>query len=253
MFWGRSQACLAVIALGGGCLSRELETGSRCASALSCADAGVLGLDARACDACVPGEPSPCCEGELLGPCVPGHYAGEYVMPSYLPVAAGLCGLLPVFGGSTRGGYAFSLDGVRDGGALVIAPTRSCVDLTVYGDAGPPADGGTLPPVLAVSGTVDCASGHLEAEVRGYYHSISVCDTAKADDFSVKGIMTADYDPQRHTFVGGVIDLHEPSILPGTGEFGGRGTWEAPRVGPAQSPAAGCDITGRYVDFTIVP
>jgi hypothetical protein len=258
MFGGRAQASLAVVALGVGCLSRDLDTGARCSGDLVCADAGAQGLDARACDACacdacVGGGPAPCCEGEGLGPCAPGHYTGEYVMPSYLPVAAGLCGLLPVFGGSTRGGYAFSLDGERDGGTLVIAPSRSCVDLTVYDDAGSATDGGTLPPVLSLSGTVDCTSGRLEAEVRGYYHTISVCETAKADDFSVKGTMTADYDPVRRAFVGGVIDLHEPGILPGTGEFGGRGTWEAPRTGPARGAAASCDITGRFVDFTIVP
>lgn len=245
---GLRRLCLLLASAGlSACLSRELDTGR-----LPTHDAG-------SCSSCAPGLDGGCtCSLTAeLGACRVGQYRGVVDIPEYKPAAAGVCGLFPLFGGAGRGEWTFDLVGESTDGGLAVREGTSCIDmLLAEGGEGLP-DGGTDRPVLAVSGQVDCSTGALALMIRGYYRSVSVCNSATQEYFSVKGTMTARFDPDSGTFEQGAIDLREPpqlgDLLQITEQAGGRGTWSARYVGPPSLPDGGCDVREHFVDFSTAP
>jgi hypothetical protein len=213
----------------------------------SCVD----GVYADTCEDCKPGSL-----------CTPGRYEGRYAIPEYMPVAAGFCGLFTVFGGPGSGAIAFTLAPASDDEFAEIVSTDSCLELTIENDAGTPdADAGvagvsTLR--MELSGKVDCATGLLEGEVRGVYYSVSLCNGGTVQDYySMKGRVTAAYDPDTERFGAGVLDIHEPAqlldVLGFTKPPGGRGSFEAAWAPDAGAPLDAGDCLGGqpYEDFPL--
>jgi hypothetical protein len=248
-----------------GCLSRDIAMGSRCPEGVDVcladggADAALPGRDA--CVACsVPEAGCAGCDAAVArSACQPARYAGHYVMPNYYPVAAGLCGVIALFGGGSSGDWFFNVSGARDAGTLVFEAEQTCLGFNVLSlDAGlgaaTPDAGPSVPVFMTLSGAIDCTSGQLSGEVRGAYHSVSVCNGGTMEnDYSVKGFVSAVFDPRSGTFVSGMVDLREPGALPLDPSFGGKGSWEAQRVSELTDPPERCPLSPAYVDFPVTP
>jgi hypothetical protein len=234
----------------------------RCAegSSIPCACTSANRVGRRSC---VDGAYADTCEDCKPGSlCSPGRYEGRYEIPEYLPVAAGFCGLFTLFGGPGSGAIAFTLAEAADDEFAEIVSTDSCLELTIENDAGAPdADAGvagvsTLR--MELSGKVDCATGLLEGELRGVYYSVSLCNGGTVQDYySMKGRVTAAYDPDTGRFGAGVLDIREPAqlldVLGFTKPPGGRGSFEAAWAEDAGAPADAGDCLGGqpYEDFPL--
>jgi hypothetical protein len=186
--------------------------------------------------ACVLGEYTSCngCfeDDGSSSKCVPGLYSGRYAM-EYTPGPAGFCGLATLFGGSGGGNWSFSIEKSAGeefytvGDGCLIGKTDS-VDAGVV-QAGAEAFANGVVMRAQITGVVDCATGELKGELRGYYNSTSFCGLGLVkDNFFFKGPVSGVFDPKTKSFVDGVIVMREPEVLiPLAGQPGGRGTWTA--------------------------
>jgi hypothetical protein len=229
------------------------------------------GFAGSACEHCEPVETN---TGSY---CVPGRYTGSFSISKYLPAAAGC--LWSIWGGSGMADMGFTLGAAGAGAEFVTVVTaESCFEFVTTGsvdggleppayDAGAPvADAGTLQPSsLGLEGSVDCASGKLDGTLKGvYYAPVSVCGAflgvPEQTYYSIKGRLTATFNPKTSSFENGIIDLQEPEtgaqmILPLGDYFGGEGTWQAALDpdAPKPEPRDQCYDEAHYQDFDLRP
>lgn len=168
--------------------------------------------------------------------CVPGHYVGP-MKTTFVPSAAGFCGLFTVFGGEGSGTWEFTLS-ASGSTEFFQVEANTCITL-MDSDAGaamPTADG-KPPPRLSLTGKVDCKTGELKGEIKGFYRTVSFCNSME-ENYFYKGPVTAVFDPKTNSFKNGTLKLREPPVLiPLAGEAGGDGTWSATLV-PEAEPVA---------------
>jgi hypothetical protein len=242
----------------------------------SCVDGGFRG----ACDHC---EEQDTPTGTL---CVPGRYVGAYFIPKYLPTPAGFCGLATIYGGGGIGGWSFTLGETNPGSEFAdLVTAQSCLQLSTIGatraaaedagfelpdgglwtnapaspDGAVPSDAGAASPPLsmALTGSVNCATGEFTGEVKGTYRSPSVCGLGTDSmQYFIKGPVKATFDPKTRSFVDGTVDLHEPPLpLASLGigdQPGGSGVWHAALKQDAPPPPDAGDCLGgvHFQDFT---
>jgi hypothetical protein len=198
--------------------------------------------------------------------CVAGRYAGRYAM-EYTPGPAGFCGLATLFGGAGGGNWSFNIEKSQGdefytvGDGCLIGKTDN-VDAGVV-QAGAEAFANGVVMRAQITGVVDCATGELKGELRGYYNSTSFCGLGIAkDNFFFKGPVTGKYDPETKSFVDGVVVMREPEVLiPLAGQPGGEGTWTAELNGDEgdagvtleadASTAGGCLSGVMFKDFPL--
>ncbi|MFM2415499.1 MAG: hypothetical protein RL385_222 [Pseudomonadota bacterium] len=208
--------------------------------------------------------------------CVPGRYEGTYEIPMYFPTAAGFCGLITLYGGGGRGTWSFTLGATGTAEFVEVVGAESCLVVDTspqdagVGDGGVEMDGAVWtnapegydagqpsgPQKLALTGTVDCATGKFKGEVRGTYSAPSICNLGTAvDQYFMKGPVTATFDLKTRSFVDGTVTIYEPPSLIPLGEpAGGSGTWRAALIPDAGAlPSSGEDCLGGVVfqDFDI--
>lgn len=193
---------------------------------------------------------------------------------------------MAIWGGSGVGDLAFTLGAAPAGAEFVeVVETESCFELETTGaadggltapDAGPntngmdPDSGVEVSKSMGLEGKVDCATGEFEGIIRGvYYTPISVCGGFFGFPeplwYSIKGKLTATYDPASRTFKNGVIDIQEPlseewkafkmAGFPVGDAFGGKGTWVGmlDPSAPAPEPVDECYDKEHYTDFELDP
>jgi hypothetical protein len=207
---------------------------------------------------------------------MPGRYEGTYEIPMYYPTAAGLCGLVTLYGGGGRGTWSFTLGATGTSEFVEVVGAESCLVVDTLpqdagvGDAGGDQDSAvwTNAPEgfdagvrsgaqkLALTGTVDCATGKFKGEVRGTYSAPSICNLGTAvDQYFLKGPVTATFDPKTRSFIDGTVLIYEPPSLIPLGEpAGGSGTWHAALdtdAGVPQSTGEDCLGGVAFQDFDI--
>jgi hypothetical protein len=170
--------------------------------------------------------------------CPAGRYEGV-LLGDYTPAAAGACGLFNLFGGTGQGVFRFAV-GERDGGASAPVASIRCDLWLADPDAGVDAGviiidaGGVslVPSYGLLTGSVDCNTGELNAELRGTYRSTSLCTLGiLEEDYYFKGDVSALFDPATRSFVGR-YEVHEPRAALGPSP-GGSATFSVPRVAAA--------------------
>ena len=198
--------------------------------------------------------------------CVPGRYAGRYSM-EYTPGPAGFCGVATLFGGSGGGNWSFTIE--KSAGEEFYTVGDGClVGQTDNVDAGIVQVGAELfaNGVIMhaqITGVVDCATGELKGDLRGYYNSTSVCGFGLVkDNFFFKGPVSGKFDPKTQSFVDGKVTMREPEVpLPLAGQPGGKGSWSAQLNGDDRdagvtleedaSTTGGCLLGVEFKDFSL--
>jgi hypothetical protein len=173
------------------------------------------------------------------------------------------------------GTFAFTLADRSDPSdefARIVGP-ESCLELelpSTGGDGGMPVaidggpDGGASVQFdaigMAFTGDVNCSTGELTGELRGAYYTESVCNLGTVKDwYSVKGSLSATFNPATRGFETGVIDIQEPpGLFDSLGlapRNGGVGTWTADLDpdAPVPEPVADCLDGAPWTDFELTP
>jgi hypothetical protein len=162
--------------------------------------------------------------------CVPGTYVGTWTL-DYRAGPNGFDGLFGPFEAThSEGSWSFTL--ARDGNGEFFTVGNGCLRMldptTGAEPVGVDVQGTLTKPFRAqIIGQVDCATGILDGELRGYYTATNYASLGTAvNTYYVKGPIRGSFDATEKQFVAGTWDPREPPVLLGDPP-GGQGTWSA--------------------------
>jgi hypothetical protein len=148
--------------------------------------------------------------------CVAGLYEGE-TRGTYRPSAVGVGGVIaPLSDDNHRTKLRF---GLRSDDTEFYRITNGCVHASDIVNGMALAENG----IYLFTGQVNCTTGRLSGEMRGYYTALNITTLAN-DKFYLRGTIAGTFDPGTQSFVDTSYEVHEPKVLIGE-QPGGSGTW----------------------------
>jgi hypothetical protein len=227
----------AALALCSACHEGGPDVPDPVADASLAADAAQLPPDAEAAPRCLRGQTRSCaCQGagngtqtcadgefgaclRCSGPveatrCVAGYYEGV-ASGSYRSSSVGVPGVITPFDVPNSARWTFVLE--RDAIGEFYTVGNGCVHV-IEADTG--VDDGSSRFML--TGQVDCATGVLEGQMRGFYSAVGLDGTSVK--YYYRGRLRGTFDLNTKSFVDTAYAIREPMVLIGD-QPGGAGTW----------------------------